>query len=177
MLTQANQGAVAALSASFASPVRFSAGSVNAPVSLRPLRLAQIAVKFRDAELPDLIVAIEPSAARILAGPDVESAAKEKPVAMSAVVKPNPPMFDRLMDLQLPISVVLGQAVMPIRDVLKITSGSVIELDRRIGDYVEIMVHGTIVARGEIVSIKGNYGVRIKEVISRQDRFALKDAA
>jgi hypothetical protein len=42
---------------------------------------------------------------------------------------------------------------------------------------VEVMVHGTVVARGEIVAIKGNYGVRIKEVISRKDRFALKDVA
>jgi flagellar motor switch protein FliN/FliY len=55
--------------------------------------------------------------------------------------------------------------------------GSVVELDRKVGDHVEIMVHGTIVARGEIVSVKGNYGVRIKEVISRQDRIALHKAA
>jgi flagellar motor switch protein FliN/FliY len=52
-----------------------------------------------------------------------------------------------------------------------------IELDRQIDDYVEVRVHGTVVARGEIVSIRGNYGVRIKEIISRQDRIALQDAA
>ena len=86
-------------------------------------------------------------------------------------------MIERLMDLNLPISVLLGQTVLPIRDALKISSGSLIELDRQLGDYVEVMVHGTVVARGEIVAIKGNYGVRIKEVISRKDRFALKDAA
>jgi len=39
------------------------------------------------------------------------------------------------------------------------------------------MVHGTVVARGEIVSVKGNYGVRIKEIMSRQDRLALRDVA
>jgi flagellar motor switch protein FliN/FliY len=53
----------------------------------------------------------------------------------------------------------------------------VVELDRRVGDHVEIMVHGIVVAKGEIVSVKGNYGVRIKEVISRQDRIALHEAA
>ena len=45
--------------------------------------------------------------------------------------------------------------MLPIRDALKITSGSLIELDRQLGDYVEVMVHGTVVARGEIVAVKG----------------------
>ena len=84
------------------------------------------------------------------------------------------PMLERLMDLELPLSVALGRAVLPIQDILKMTSGSLIELDRGVGDYVDLMVHGTLVARGEIVSVKGNYGVRIKEIISRQDRLALK---
>ncbi len=84
------------------------------------------------------------------------------------------PMLQRLMDLELPLAVALGRAVLPIQDILKITSGSLIELDRSVGEYVDLMVNGTIVARGEIVSVKGNYGVRIKEIISRQDRLALR---
>lgn len=88
-----------------------------------------------------------------------------------------PPMLRRLMDLELPLAVALGRAVLPIEDILKITSGSLIELDRTVGDYVDLMVHGTVVARGEIVSVKGNYGVRIKEIISRQDRLALREVA
>ncbi len=87
------------------------------------------------------------------------------------------PMLRRLMDLELPLAVALGRAVLPIEDILKITSGSLIELDRSVGEYVDLMVHGTLVARGEIVSVKGNYGVRIKEIISRQDRLALREAA
>jgi flagellar motor switch protein FliN/FliY len=86
-------------------------------------------------------------------------------------------MLSRLMDLQLPVSVLLGRATITIKEALKLMSGSVVELDRRVGDHVEIMVHGIIVAKGEIVSVKGNYGVRIKEVISRQDRIALHEAA
>ncbi len=82
-------------------------------------------------------------------------------------------MRDRLRDLELPLSVALGRATMPVQEVLKITSGSTIELDRNVGDYVELVVQGVVVARGEIVSIKGNYGVRIKEIISQQDRIAL----
>ena len=127
---------------------------------------------------------MEPTAANILAGPEAEQTGRTNNHAASLAATPAPvvdaatsAMIERLMDLRLPISVLLGQTVMPIRDALKIASGSLIELDRQLGDYVEVMVHGTVVARGEIVAIKGNYGVRIKEVISRKDRFALKDAA
>ena len=87
------------------------------------------------------------------------------------------PMLQRLMDVELPLAVTLGRSVLPIHDILKMTSGSLIELDRTVNEYVDLMVHGTVVARGEIVSVKGNYGVRIKEIISRQDRMALRGAA
>jgi flagellar motor switch protein FliN/FliY len=179
MLSQANQGVVAVLSASFPTPVKFGTGSVNAPPSLASLRLVEVSVVFRDKTLPALIVAIEPSAAKILDGPEPEKqagGAEENHVSPALAAQRNS-MVDRLMDLQLPVSVLLGQTVMPIRDALKITSGSLIELDRQLGDWVEVMIHGTVVARGEIVAVRGNYGVRIKEVISRKDRFALRDAA
>jgi flagellar motor switch protein FliN len=82
--------------------------------------------------------------------------------------------LERLADIELPIAVVLGRTRMQIREVLKLTAGSLVELDRRTGDPVEIVVHNAVVARGEVVSVSGNYGVRIKEVISRGDRFALQ---
>ncbi len=90
--------------------------------------------------------------------------------------KEESPMLQRLMDLELPLAVALGSAQLPINEILKMSPGSLIELDRNVGEYVDLMVHGTTVARGEIVSVKGNYGVRIKEIISRQDRMALQDA-
>jgi flagellar motor switch protein FliN/FliY len=179
MLSQANQGAVAVLSSSFTTAVKFGTGSVNAPPSLASLRLAEVSVVFRDKPLPALVIALEPTAAKILAGPETakqaEGSQDGQPTLAQAAQRAS--MLDRLMDLQLPISILLGQTVLPIRDALKITSGSLIELDHQLGDYVEVMIHGTVVARGEIVSVRGNYGVRIKEVISRKDRFALRDAA
>ena len=78
---------------------------------------------------------------------------------------------------RVPVAVVLGRAKLQIRDVLKLTAGSLVELDRRAGDFVDIVVHNSVVARGEVVSVGGNYGVRIQEVISRSDRFALQAAA
>jgi flagellar motor switch protein FliN/FliY len=179
MLSQANQGAAAVLSSSFATPLKFGSGSVNAPPALSSLRLAQVSVTFRDKVLPPLVIALDPAAAKILDGPE----AAKQPAGLAgsqstpALAGLTSSMLERLMDLQLPVSILLGQTVLPIRDALKITSGSLIELDRQLGDYVEVMIHGTVVARGEIVAIRGNYGVRIKEVISRKDRLALRDAA
>jgi flagellar motor switch protein FliN len=83
-------------------------------------------------------------------------------------------MLDRLMELELPLSVALGRATLPIRDVLRLTSGSLIELNRNVGDPVELVVHGTVVAKGEVVAVKGNYGIRVKQIISREDRMALQ---
>ena len=83
-------------------------------------------------------------------------------------------VIDQLLDLELPVAVVLGRTKLPIRDLIKLTAGSLVELDRRGGDSVDIVVHNVVVANGEVVSIGGNYGVRIQEVISRSERIALQ---
>ena len=78
--------------------------------------------------------------------------------------------FDLLMEVELPISVSFGRAQLPLRDVLKLNSGSIVELNRTISDPVEIIVNNCVIARGEVVVIEGNYGVRIQHVISREER-------
>jgi flagellar motor switch protein FliN len=190
MVDQANKGTAAVLSAGFPNPLRCGDGLEDGLASLAVLEVAEVKVLFRGKELPSLLLAIEPSAARVLrlSGP-----AEQPPAVSNAAANrqlPSAPadrfldqplvqsvMMNRLMELRLPVSVLLGHTSISIREVLKLTPGSVIELDRKIGDYVEIVVHGTVVARGEIVSVGGNYGVRIKEVISREDRLALRHAA
>jgi flagellar motor switch protein FliN len=181
MVSQANQGAAAVLSSRFSTPLRFGALSASSLSSLSSLRFTVVSVNFKSTGLPDMVVVLEPAAAKILDGPEPDKTAappaNTQVTVPQAAISVNATMMERLLDLELPISVLLGQTVLPIRDALKIASGSLIELDRQLGDYVEVVVHGTVVARGEIVAVKGNYGVRIKEVISRKDRFALKDAA
>jgi len=78
--------------------------------------------------------------------------------------------FDLLMEVELPISVSFGRAQLPLRDVLKLNSGSIVELNRTISDPVEIIVKNCVIARGEVVVIEGNYGVHIQHVISREER-------
>ena len=75
-----------------------------------------------------------------------------------------------LMDVELPVSVSFGRTRVRMQEILKLITGSIIELDRSIAEPVEVIVNNCVVARGEVVVIEGNYGVRITEVMSRQER-------
>ncbi len=78
--------------------------------------------------------------------------------------------MDLLLDVDLPVSISFGKAELLMRDVLKLTTGSIVELNRGITDPVEVLVNHCLIARGEVVVVDGNYGVRIQEIVSRQDR-------
>lgn len=78
-----------------------------------------------------------------------------------------------LLDVELPLSVSFGHTFMPIRDILRLSSGSVIELDCAMDEPVSVVVNNRVIARGSAVVIDGSYGVRIEEVISRRDRLQL----
>jgi flagellar motor switch protein FliN/FliY len=78
--------------------------------------------------------------------------------------------IDLLLDVELPISVSFGHSEMQLKDVLKLGAGSVIELDKSVNDPVLIVVNHKPIAKGEVVMVDGNYGVRILEVESTADR-------
>jgi len=78
--------------------------------------------------------------------------------------------FDLLLDVELPVSVSFGRAQVALKDVLKLTTGSIVELNRSIAEPVEVIVNNCVIARGEVVVVEGNFGVRIQQVISRQER-------
>ena len=83
-----------------------------------------------------------------------------------------------LMDIPLLISVELGRVKMIVKDVVELGSGSIIEIDKAAGEPVDVLVNGKVVARGEVVVIEDNFGVRITEILSQQDRLSkLKEAA
>lgn len=75
-----------------------------------------------------------------------------------------------LMDIPLKVSVILGRTRRPIKDVLSFTPGSIVELSAVIDEPVEVLVNGTLVAKGEVVVINENFGVRIIEIISPGER-------
>lgn len=69
-----------------------------------------------------------------------------------------------VMDVDLNVSLRFGQRQLPLREVLELASGSVIELDRQVDDPVELLLDGKVIARGEAVIVDGNYGLRVTEI-------------
>ncbi len=75
--------------------------------------------------------------------------------------------LDLVLDVELAVTLRFGQRQLPLREVLDLTSGSVVELDRQVDEPVELILDGKVVARGEAVIIDGNYGMRITQVLQQ----------
>jgi flagellar motor switch protein FliN/FliY len=103
-----------------------------------------------------------------VAQPSVKPAAGDRALAAAATGAPG--SIDLLLDVELPVSVSFGRAQLMLKDVIKLTTGSIVELNRSLAEPVEVIVNNCVIARGEVVVIEGNYGIRIKQVISRQER-------
>ena len=74
--------------------------------------------------------------------------------------------LDAIFGVKLVIRVVLGRSRMPISELLNLTKGSVIELDRRVGEPVDIMINDRMVARGDLVRVQGDsLGVALREIV------------
>ena len=114
-------------------------------------------VRFGD-ELKAALSAAEAAAPVEPAG----SLANEPAPARSAI--------DLLLDVELPVSVSFGRTQLPLKDVIKLTTGSIVELNRTVVEPVEVIVNNCVIARGEVVVVDGNYGVRINQIIPRQER-------
>jgi flagellar motor switch protein FliN len=75
--------------------------------------------------------------------------------------------LDVLMHVPLTVTAELGTSKMSVSEVLKLGAGSIIELDRLAGGPVDLLVNNKLIARGEVVAVDENFGVRITELISR----------
>jgi len=78
--------------------------------------------------------------------------------------------IDLILDIPLTVSVVLGRTKKPIHDILLYQSGSIVELNRLVDENVDIMVNNVLVAKGEVVVINDNFGVRITNIINPGER-------
>jgi flagellar motor switch protein FliN/FliY len=87
--------------------------------------------------------------------------------AGSAVAFAGGHSLDVLSEVEMGLTAELGRTRMLVRDILNLAPGSVIELDRAAGSPVDILVNGTLLARGEVVVVDQEYGVRITEIIGR----------
>jgi flagellar motor switch protein FliN/FliY len=91
-------------------------------------------------------------------------------LASAAAGAPVSRTMELLLDVELPVSVSFGRAQLLLKDVIKLTTGSIVELNRSVNEPVEVIVNNCVIARGEVVVVEGNFGVRIHQVISRQER-------
>jgi flagellar motor switch protein FliN/FliY len=91
-----------------------------------------------------------------------------QPTVQDATERQKPPIdplnLGLVMDVELNVSLRFGQRQLPLREVLELASGSVIELDRQVDDPVELLLDGKVIARGEAVIVDGNYGLRVTEI-------------
>ena len=75
-----------------------------------------------------------------------------------------------LENIPVSISVEVGRTTIKIRDLMRLTQGSVVELERLAGEPLDLYANGTLIARGEVVLLNERYGVRLTSVVSAADR-------
>lgn len=80
------------------------------------------------------------------------------------------PAFDLLHDVEMEVTAELGRTRMSVRELLSLAPGAVIELDRAAGGPADLLVNGRLIARGEVVVIDENFGIRITEIVGPADR-------
>jgi flagellar motor switch protein FliN/FliY len=127
------------------------------------------------AETANIAMGLEPALIAAMSTSSPESVGAAPKAAEAAAVPGftgpvNSKTFELLLDVELPVSVSFGRAQVPLKDVLKLTTGSIVELNRSIIEPVEVIVNNCVIARGEVVVVEGNFGVRIHQVVSRQER-------
>jgi flagellar motor switch protein FliN len=124
------------------------AGEPAAPISIEAVLSAALVAQLR---------AEKTEAAR--ASPPAPPGEKASPAPGSAA-----DTLDMLMDVQLAMTLRFGARTLLLREVLDLAPGSVIELDRRVQDPVELLLDGKLIGRGEVVVIEGSYGLRVTEI-------------
>ncbi len=119
---------------------------------------------------PSILTALNPDKAQPAMAVTAATGMVAPPAQPPQQTKTLPRTMDLLLDVELPVSISFGRAQLPLKDVIKLTTGSIVELNRSISEPVEVIVNNCVIARGEVVVVEGNYGVRIDQIISRQER-------
>ena len=80
------------------------------------------------------------------------------------------PELDVILDIPVRISMEVGSTQIPIRNLLQLNQGSVVELDRLAGEPLDVLVNGTLIAHGEVVMVNDKFGIRLTDVVSQSER-------
>ena len=81
-----------------------------------------------------------------------------------------PPNSDMILDVNVRLSLEIGRTQLPIRELLKLAPGSVVQLQRPAGDPLDVLINGRLVAHGEVVMVNDRYGVRFTEAVGGVER-------
>ena len=81
-----------------------------------------------------------------------------------------PQGFDMIMDIPVALTVELGRTKIPIRNLLQLAHGSIVELDGLAGEPMNILINGTLIAQGEVVVVNEKFGIRLTDIITPQER-------
>jgi flagellar motor switch protein FliN/FliY len=104
-----------------------------------------------------------------MADTETEAVADQPEVSAEDAIK-NKINSDVLQNIPVTISVEVGRASFKFRDLMRLTQGSVVELDRLAGEPLDLLVNNTLVAQGEVVLVNERYGVRLTSVVPTADR-------
>ncbi|MCC7155304.1 MAG: flagellar motor switch protein FliN [Bryobacterales bacterium] len=175
VIQQALSGAASAISRRVRKEVICAAGSETSVVPADQPHRFQVNASSETLGVHQIIVVISAALAAVLdTAVPVKDSALPPPVSLAparAEAEPAAPKtMALLMEVELPVGVSFGRAQMRLKDVIKLTTGSIVELNRSITEPVEIIVNNCVIARGEVVVVDGNYGVRIQQIISREER-------
>jgi len=173
IVNQTLSGVASAVSARVHQEVSCKEGRTSAPAAASTASSYAFEVTLGEQAIPLLAVFAHPVShlSEASAQPAAKPIKSDRKAASSASPAEAPAgSMDLLLDVELPVSVSFGRAQLMLKDVIKLTTGSIVELNRALSEPVEVILNNCVIARGEVVVVEGNYGIRIKQVISRQER-------
>ncbi len=172
IVNQALSGVASALSARARQEVSCKDGREAAPAPSGEVPSYSFEISVGDMAFPVIGVFSKTLANLPETPPQAEAPKRVETAAPKAapVEGTRPGAIDLLLDVELPVSVSFGRAQLPLKDVIKLTTGSIVELNRAVSEPVDVIVNNCVIARGEVVVVEGNFGIRIRQVISRQER-------
>ena len=156
-------------------PALEAAARAFGPVVLDPGQMMEPAVALSSLAAKDDAIAVplvEGQQIRAVLGLALSPWPTDDPTTAGNVARRDsapPPMrggLDMLQDVEMEVSAELGRTRMSVRELLSLTPGAIVELDRAAGSPADLLVNGRLIARGEVVVVDENFGIRITEIVS-----------
>ena len=160
----AAQGLLEVVAGDAETPQEETGYAASAPAAEPPPAAQPAASSARPKKEPSVIGARTPTP------PAAAQSVQFGPLPGSPAVEGAPRSLDLLLDIRLQLTAELGRREMTIREALSLGPGSVLELDKIAGEPVDLLVNNKLIARGEVVVIDENFGVRVTEVVSPEER-------